>query len=131
MLATLCSLFPLHSGASPRAGRVWLQSDVFLAARHMRNAFFEAVQGSFAPDPQVHTPAACVRDEAAEPAETDLEGAQSEGASEGCVSAASNLFLGWSEAGWLASSPLSVPTEREVHTLERGGSVWRFMLVRL
>jgi hypothetical protein len=36
----------------------------------------------------------------------------------------------WPEAVWLDRNPLPAPTEREVHTIDGAGSVWRLMLVR-
>lgn len=38
--------------------------------------------------------------------------------------------LAWAEAGWLKRNPLPTPTEREMHTINSGSSVWRLMLVR-
>lgn len=32
------------------------------------------------------------------------------------------------QSGWLAENPLGVPTEREVHALEQGITIHRFML---
>ena len=117
-------------------GRVWLQSDVHLAARHMRNMFFETVPSCFAPDPSLHyqsaplpSPTEPSRETRAVDAGRSFE--SSDSADHQALGVDSSKFLGWEQAGWLDCSPLSVPTEREVHTQERGGSVWRFMLVRL
>ena len=36
----------------------------------------------------------------------------------------------WSTAGWLQDNPLPVPTERELHSSERGRESWRMVLMR-
>jgi hypothetical protein len=37
----------------------------------------------------------------------------------------------WEQAGWLTHNPLGVPTEREVHSEERGLPTYRIMLEKI
>ncbi|KAK9846481.1 hypothetical protein WJX81_005020 [Elliptochloris bilobata] len=90
-------------------GLVFLQSDVEEAATAMRDEF--ELSGSHA-----FRPVAASEAEVAELVQACGEPPRAR--------------LRWAEAGYLLSNPLGVRTEREVHVLQQGGSVFRMLLAR-
>jgi len=137
--------------------RIFLQGDVPEAVRWMRDMFERHAEGSVELAPECHGQAQPLREDWETPC--NLEGLPFEEADESAVTvdAAVGEFsesdkhsdaspravsdsprlhkrLSWSadiSAGWLASNPLNVPTEREVYVGKIGAPVYRVMLLRV
>lgn len=127
---------------------MFLQSDVLGVAEYMRDTFESAAGQHFQPDASLHQPDSVFFQETPPPEPAadaqptpPVSAAQSEPAvdgSSGEAGAAATKVeppgvakrLEWSKNGWLTDNPLGVPTERELHTTDRGLPVYRIMLVK-
>lgn len=106
----------------------------------MRDTFERAAGDHFAPDDSLHRPEAVFFEASKvdEPAADASEAASATVSGDAVVSTGPSgkgvtedtTPLKWAESGWLLENPLGVPTERELHTLERGLPVYRVMLVK-
>lgn len=103
------------------AGLVFVQSDVRAVVEYMRETFVvtepRLVETADVADLSLQDPAQLLR---------PREGCKQSDSDEGCCSAHASRATGSCAA--LDSNPLQLPTEREVHSADKGKEVYRFML---